>query len=219
MKKIFLLQFIILLSISAFSQSDTLKKLEHTFGANALYLTKIGETETPPISVISPYLLDYRIQKGTVGARIGLGGRFNRVITKEEGFADNEIDIDYRTDFRSGVFVSKTFDEQGRLGVSYGLDGFISSSSNILIQDSSFDRVTFSEQITSYGGGLTFSLRYELIENLIFYSELSMYGRYAEQKNKVDFENFPNGNNESNITIGTDIWMISPINMFISYRF
>ena len=184
-----------------------------------MYLIRIGETETPPISVLSPYLLDYRIQKGTVGARLGLGGRFNRTLTKEEGFADNEIALDYRTDFRGGVFVTKTFDEKGRFGVSYGLDAFFASSSDVLIQDSGFDRVTFTKKINAYGGGLNFSLRYEVIENLIIHSELSMYGRFAKQNNEVDFENFPNANDESEIVIGTDIWMISPINLFVSYRF
>ena len=205
-----------LLSISAFAQSES---LEQTFGANTLYLTRIGNSETPPINIISPYLLDYRVQKGAVGARLGLGGRFSRVLIKEEGFADHEIDIDYRTDARGGVFIVKTFDEKNRFGVCYGLDAFFASSSDVLIQDSSFDRVTFTEKIVSYGGGLTFGLQYEVIENLIIYSELSMYGRYAEQRNKVNFENFPNANDQSEIAIGSDIWMISPINMFVSYRF
>ena len=46
-----------------------------------------------------------------------------------------------------------------------------------------------------------------------------MYGRYSKEKRKVDFENFPNANDQSEIVLGGDIWMISPINMFVSYRF
>ena len=219
MKKILLLHLLLLITISVFAQSNKEAKIAHIFGANTLYLTRIGESETPPINIISPYLLDYRVQKGTVGARLGLGGRLNRTLIKDEGFADSETIVDYRTDIRGGVFVAKTFDEKGKFGISYGLDVFLSSSNDVLIQDSSFDRVTFSEKIVAYGGGLTFALRYEVIKNLIIHSELSMYGRYAEQKNEVDFENFPNANDESQITIGTDIWMISPVNLFVSYRF
>ena len=228
MKKFFLLHFILLLSISAFAQSLSVSsftksnkkpKVEHTFGANALYLTRVGNSETPPINIISPYLLDYQLQKGRVGARFGLGGRFNRALTKEDGFADSEVATDYRTDLRGGMFVVKTFDKEGRFGIRYGLDAFFASSNDVLIQESGFDRVRFEEQIVAYGGGLTFALRCEVVKNLIIYSELSMYGRYAKQKNQVDFENFPNANDKSEIVIGSDIWMISPVNMFVSYRF
>jgi hypothetical protein len=219
MKKILLLHLILLTTLGLQGQSDSSASFRQTFGANTLYIVNIGESETPPISVLSPYLLDYSIQKGKIVARLGLGGSLSRVLTKEEGFADHEIDLKYKTDFRAGVYTVKTFDPKGRFGVSYGFDAFLSSASDVLIQDSAFDRVTTSKRILSYGGGVTFALRYEIIKNLIIHSELSMYGRYAKQRDKVSFENFPNANDVSDITIGTDIWIISPINIFVSYRF
>lgn len=207
---------LLLLMIALFSTLTQAQKkdLQHSIGLNSLYIIKNVNS-----NILSPYFLQYEVAKEDIAFRFGLGGFYDNFLAKETGFANSETESNYRMDARAGLVFKKKLDENDKWNCWIGVDIFYSLINNAQIDDSGFDKVTLSEKTNAFGAGPTVEISYQLLENLSLSTDFSIYFRSSQVRKEEKFENFPNFNDIDISEITTDIWLLSPINLYLTIAF
>ena len=98
--KFFITISFIAFSCSLFGQDESQFKLKHELGLSTSFfqnnVLSNGQNS-------NPYSLSYKLISHQLGLRIGAGATFSQNTIQEEGFADNQRDVDYTTDLRIGA--------------------------------------------------------------------------------------------------------------------
>ena len=184
--KFFITISFIAFSCSLFGQDESQFKLKHELGLSTSFfqnnVLSNGQNS-------NPYSLSYKLISHQLGLRIGAGATFSQNTIQEEGFADNQRDVDYTTDLRIGAEWRKPIKD--RWLVYAGIDLIGTQIVDKTIIDSGFDKVTDISSTLGYGGGLVVGFQFYINEHLSLATEGAAYFRNMTTTTARLFENFP----------------------------
>lgn len=222
---------VILFPFLSFSQSDVevvnatiggeaipkVKRTFHEIGINSTSVLgqflKFDENET----LQSPYLLTYKFgwKKHTFRAGIGLD------ISNSESFIDgttdkitsNVSDLNWRVGYEYRINFGKKC-----LG-TFGADFIGRTTRDELISDTSFDRVTISENSDGFGGGVVIGLQYKLTKRLMLGTEGAFYYMQEQVVKNNIFENNQQFDADPEVTNTEFTLNILPSTIFLIFHF
>ncbi len=220
---IYISLFCILLPISSLGQDGQSTKAEdekpsfsHQIGINGTTLLKQFISSGDTSIVQSPYILTYKLVKGSFAVRVGAGGTYLTERIQEEGFADTETSQEYTIELRGGVEYQTNMNRwQG----SFGVDLIGSIQDDRFISDTGFDKVTIGNQVRSWGVGPVIGLRFFLNQHLSIYTEGAIYYTIGNRITSRLFTNFPQFDDEVNESVIQEARLLLPASLYIVYEF
>ncbi len=214
MKRIIYIIISIVLAQSAFAQ-EGFKTLQHEVGISTALLQNIvvnqGEAQ--------PYTFSYKLISGDKAIRLGIGATFDRVFSREEGFADSETNINYSTDLRIGYEWRKALGDKKRWLAYVGMDLIALQGMDKTIIDSGFDKVSEYERSLGLGLGSAVGLQFYINEHLSLSTEGAIYFVGQENTSARLFQNFPDFDDVLNTTQEFHFNSILPTSIYLNYKF
>lgn len=214
MKKIIYIIICVVFTQSAFAQEDA-KTLQHEVGINTLLLQNLivnqGETQ--------PFTFSYKLILDNKAIRFGVGGTFDRVLRREDGFADSETNITYNTDLRIGFEWRKTLGDNNNWLTYFGVDAVGLQAMDKTIIDSGFDKVSEYERALGFGAGPVVGLQYYINDHLSISTEGAIYFMKQESTSARLFENFPDFDDILNTIDEFHFNTILPTSIYFNYKF
>lgn len=202
------------IGVSLFAQDENEFKLGHELGLSTSFFQNniLNNTQNA-----NPYSVSYKLITHQLGIRIGAGGTFVQNKIQEDGFADNQREVNYTTDVRIGAEWRKSI--KGKWLIYAGLDVIGTQIVDKTIIDSGFDKVTDISSTLGYGGGPVVGLQFYINEHLSVATEGVAYFRNLETTTARLFENFPDFDDDINTTTSQDLVNQLPSSIYIIYRF
>lgn len=228
MKKLILL-FIVLQSVSSFSQDST-KTISHEIGFNTVALVKQLISNSPN-SVLPqlPYLIIYNLNTKDIGSlRIGFGMTQFKTSTRVTGLTEprstSQLKADVRLGYGKEFFEFKHFTANAFVDGVFGMDNtstITTATTNTggFPQTVATIKTETSSETKSIGGQLGFGLKYAINKRILLYTECPVQFLMSTTKttDRTAFPGFLDVQFQDTETIGTKIFIPTTVYLLIKF--
>lgn len=168
-----------------------------------------------PDDLQEAYLVGFKMGKGNVGWRVGLGAGFN-LRKEKESLVDLRDVTAYTLRARVGIEWRKQLLERWQL-IS-GLDGVVESNFQEDVTTSSFDKISTRDEEFVVGGGPLLGIRFWLNEKVSLSTETGFQALYVRKVEAVDSQNLPDFDSKR-VTFEYPLRFSPPVNLYLIIRF
>ncbi|NNC93974.1 MAG: hypothetical protein HKN92_00320 [Chitinophagales bacterium] len=162
---------------------------KHEISLNATTFIKDFLTfNNSTVSLLNPYLLNYKYYFGKSAIRTGIGFDFSSSKTSDI----NDFELKSRIhsiDYRIGMEWKNRL--ANRWMLFYGFDVIYNRNKSTVITDNGFDVTTDLEMSNGIGTGPVLGIMFLISERIRIYAESSIYYIHADTKDETLFESFP----------------------------
>ncbi len=195
--------------------SDTENQRWHELEFNSVFLLQeiLGNVNLEDIG--ESYQIGYKMGKGNVGLRFGLGLGFS-LKSEQESILDERGTTDFKFRTRLGIEWRKKLME--RWSLISGLDLIGGTSFIEDVATSSFDVITSRERENIIGGGPLVGVRFWLNPHISFATETAFHAFIIQKVEEVDSQNLPVFDSKT-VTFEYPIRFDPPVNLYLIIRF